>query len=175
MIRFSSIFCVLFSIFIVTGCGSITKSTRSSDFSASTPQLVASPDSVSAMLADAADRASKALETLAAVEYSKTSDISIAPISNAPVELRRAITVNWVGPVEIITKKMADRAGYRFVVLGAHPPVPTVVSINVENKPVIDVLRDIGLQLGLRGNVNVDSVLRIVEIYYPSNVGVGGL
>ncbi|MCK5284129.1 MAG: DotD/TraH family lipoprotein, partial [Alphaproteobacteria bacterium] len=102
-------------------------------------------------------------------------DISIAPISNAPVELRRAITVNWVGPVEIITKKMADRAGYRFVVLGAHPPVPTVVSINVENKPVIDVLRDIGLQLGLRGNVNVDSVLRIVEIYYPSNVGVGGL
>ncbi len=166
MARFLSI---VLCLFIVTGCVSISKS-----FSDGAPQLVASPDSVSAMLADAADRASKSLETLAAVEYSRAPGTSVAPINNAPIELRRAITVNWVGPVEIISKTLADRASYNFVVMGAPPPVPVIVSIDVENKPVIDVLRDVGLQLGLRGNVKVDSAHRVIEIHYSPNTGVNG-
>jgi defect in organelle trafficking protein DotD len=143
-------------------------------FSDGAPQLVAAPDSVSAMLADAADRASKSLETLAAVEHKRTPTANVAPIGDAPIELRRAITVNWIGPVDQITKTLADRAGYNFVTIGAAPPVPVVVSLDVENRPVIDLLRDIGLQLGVRGDVRVDSAQRIVEIHYPPNTGVGG-
>ena len=163
-------FSIVLCLFMMTGCESINKG-----FSDGAPQLVASPDSVSAMLADAADRASTALETLAAVEYSRAPGTSVAPIDNAPIELRRAITVNWVGPVEIISKTLADRANYNFVVIGAPPPVPVIVSIDAENKPVIDVLRDVGLQLGLRGDVKVDSSHRVIEIHYPANTGVGGL
>ena len=141
-------------------------------FSNGNPQLVATPDKVSAMMADAADRASKALETLASVEYARSPSVSIAPIGNAPIELRRAITVNWVGPVEPITKTLAERASYNFLTIGSPPPVPIVVSLDVENRPVIDVLRDIGLQLGLRGDIKVDSTRHLVEIHYPPSTGI---
>lgn len=137
------------------------------------PQIAAQPDKVSAMLADAADRASVALETLAAVEQSRSPGVAVGPIENAPPELRRAVTVNWVGPVEPVTKTMADRAGYMFQVIGNPPPVAIVVSIDVENKPVIDVLRSIGLQLGVRGDIKVDGSRRLVEIHYAPNTGVG--
>lgn len=169
MARLKPVLTVLLCGFIVSGCSSSLVDTK---FSNGAAQLVATPDSVSAMLAEAADRASTALETLAAVEYSRTPTQSIAPINNAPVELRRAITVNWVGPIEPIAQTLADRAGYNFNIMGADPPVPIVVSIDAENRPVIDILRDIGLQLGQRGDVKVDSGQRVVEIHYPSTPGV---
>lgn len=161
----------LFSLCLLAlaACSSANK-----DFSDASPQLVAAPDNVSAMLADAADRASKALETLAAVEYSRGPTTAVAPVNNAPVELRRAITVNWIGPAETISKTLAERAGYSFLTVGNAPPVPVIVSLDVENAPVIDALRDIGLQLGSRGDVRVDSAQRVVEIHYPPTTGVGG-
>lgn len=169
MARFLSLFFIVLCGFAFTGCESADKA-----FSDGHPQVVAAPDNVSAMLADAADRASTALETLAAVEYSRTPSANLAPVGNAPTELRRAITVNWVGPVEPITKTLAGRAGYNFLTIGNAPPVPIVVSIDAENQPVIDVLRDVGLQLGMRGDVKVDSGRRIVEIHYPPTTGAGG-
>jgi len=138
------------------------------------PNLVASPDKVSMMLADAADRASVALETLAAVEQSRSPEVSVAPIDNVPMELRRAITVNWVGPVEPIAEKLANRAGYAFQSIGTPPPVPLVVSVDSENMPVIDVLRSLGLQLGVRGDIRVDGRRRMVEVHYSPNTGIGG-
>lgn len=130
------------------------------------PQVVATPDRVSAMLADAADKASNALQTLAAVEQAKAPPATLAPLDNAPIELRRAVTVSWVGPVENLAKMMADRASYSFDVLGDVPPVPVVVNIDVENKAIVDVLRDIGLQLGARADVRVDANRRTVELHY---------
>lgn len=137
-------------------------------------QLVASPDTVSLMLADAADRASVALETLAAVEQSRSPGVAVGPVSNVPPELKRAVTVNWVGPVEPIAKTLAERAGYAFQPYGNPPPVPIVVSLDVQNEPVIDVLRSLGLQLGMRADVKVDGKRRMVEVHYAPNTGVGG-
>lgn len=145
------------------------KATRSDN-----PQLVASPDKVSLMLANAADRASIALETLAAVEQSRSPGVAVGPIVGAPSELMRAITVNWVGPVEPIAQKLADRAGYMFQPIGTPPPVPIVVSIDVENQPVIDVFRSLGLQLGTRADIKVDGNRKMVEVHYAPNTGLGG-
>lgn len=138
------------------------------------PQIVASPDSVSLRLSEAADKAATALETLAAVEQARTPGVSVGPISGAPPELRRAMTVNWTGPVEPLAKRLADRASYGFLVLGGAPPVPLVVVVDAENRPVVDILRDVGLQLGLRADVKVDVGRRMVEIHYAPNTGMGG-
>jgi len=160
---------LLFSMVLVTGCES-----SNAAFSGGSPQLVASPDKVTAMLAESADRASTALETLAAVERARTPATTVSPIDNVPPELGRAITVNWVGPIEPIAKTLADRAGYGFLVLGNKPSTPVVVSIDAENQRVVDTLRDIGLQLGMRGDVRVDAKSKMVEIYYAPNAGLGG-
>ena len=166
---FALLSCLFLVVIGLTGCETAGKA-----FSGDSPQIVASPDKVSAMLANAADRASTALETLAAVEYARSPGIAVSPIGNAPPELRRAITVNWVGPVEPITKTLADRAGYGFLTIGNAPPTDIVVSLDVQNRPVIDVLRDLGLQLGLRADVRVDAERKIVEIHYAPNAGIGG-
>lgn len=138
------------------------------------PQVVASPDKVSLMLAEAADKASNALETLAAVEQAKSPAVAVQPIHNAPPELMRAMTLTWYGPAEPLVKKLADRASYTFVAVGDKPPVPANVNIDVENQPVIDTLRDVGLQLGMRADVKVDSTRRMIELHYAPVTGMGG-
>ncbi|MBG78155.1 MAG: hypothetical protein CL570_03895 [Alphaproteobacteria bacterium] len=159
--------CLLMASLFVSACSSMQ------GFNNDTPQLVAEPDSVSAMLADAADRVASSLEKLAAVEYQRSPGVAVAPVSDAPVELRRAITVNWVGPVEPIVETLANRSSYSFIVLGSPPPVPIVVSLDVENMPVVDVLRDIGLQMGVRADIRVDGRNKTVEIQYAPTTGVG--
>lgn len=139
------------------------------------PQLVAQPDKVSMMLAQAADKASNALESLAAVEQKRTPAARVEAITDAPPELRRAITINWVGPVEQIAKLLADRAGYRFVPLGRPPATPVVVSVDATNTPVIEVLRNVGLQLGARANVHVDSDAHVVELNFSPVTGLGDM
>ncbi|MCB9988534.1 MAG: DotD/TraH family lipoprotein [Rhodospirillales bacterium] len=166
MIRYMQLLSLVSAVVFVTACTPWKK--------VEPPQLVASPDKVSMMLAEAADRTSVALETLAAVEQARSPGISAPPAEDVPVELRRAITVNWVGPVEPISKTLSDRAGYTFQVLGNPPPVAVIVSVDVENKPIIDVLRSIGLQLGMRADVRVDASRKTVELHYAPNTGVGG-
>lgn len=130
------------------------------------PQLVASPDRVSLMLAESADRASSALETLAAIEQAKAEPIAVPPITSAPPEMRRAVTVNWVGPPGPLVKTLADRAGYTFAVFGTAPATPDIVSIDSQNRPVVDILRDVGLQLGRRADISVDGARKRIELHY---------
>lgn len=132
------------------------------------PQLVAESDNVTLRLAQAADRAANALDTLAAIQQTRTP-VELPPLAaNAPPELRRSITVNWMGPVEPLAKTLADRAGYKLLTTGNAPENAIIVTINVRNQPVIETLRDVGLQLGGRAQLKVDAGLQIVELSYAS-------
>ncbi len=130
------------------------------------PQIVAEPDKISAMLADAADRASSSLETLAAIEAQNRKMPASPNLDNAPKELMRAITINWIGPVEELTAKLANRASYAFQVYGSGPATPLIVSIDAENQPIIEVLRNVGVQLGSEAAVHVNAEDREIEIRY---------
>lgn len=135
------------------------------------PQLVAEPDGPTLMLADAADRATRALETLAAIEQTRTPSPSLAAmIPNAPAELQRAVSFNWMGPVEPLARELAGRAGYTYRAIGNPPPTPILVTINAFNRPMIEVFRDIGLQMGTRADLRLDANTRSVEIIYAENV-----
>lgn len=132
------------------------------------PQLVAEPDLVTLRLADAADRATQSLEKLAAIEAERTP-VDIEPITDrAPAQLRRSVTVEWAGPVEPLLLQLSDRAGYDFVITGSNPAVPLVVEVKSFRKPVIEVLRDVGLQLGQRASLNVDANSQTVEVVYAN-------
>lgn len=129
-------------------------------------QMVASPDPVSLRLAAAVDKASSALHTLASVEQARNPGAAVQAAPYAPQELRRTVSVDWVGPIEPIAKRLADRAGYEFQVNGDIPPAPVVVSVQAKQKTVVEVLRDLGLQAGLRANIVVDPEQRVVELNY---------
>lgn len=129
-------------------------------------QLVAEPDPVALRLASAVDKASAALQTLASVEQARNPNAAIQAPPSAPQELRRTVTVEWVGPIEPFTRSLADRAGYQLQVNGDRPPVPVVVSVTAREKSVVEVLRDVGLQAGQRADIVVDPDRKIVELNY---------
>lgn len=153
---FSFISAAAVSVFL-TACAMPTKIDQ---------QLVAEPDPVSLRLASAVDRASAALQTLASVEQARNPGVSIQAVPYAPQELRRSVSVNWIGPIEPITQRLADRAGYVMHVSGDVPPVPLVVNIQAKQKSVVEVLRDVGLQAGQRADISVDPDRKVVELNY---------
>lgn len=132
------------------------------------PQIVAEPDKVSALLADAADRASTSLEKLAAIEAQKNTQAPLPQITDVPRQLRRGITINWVGPAEPILQKLADRVSYRFMVYGQETPNPLIVSIDAENQPIVEVLKSIGLQLGSEADLHVNAETQVIELRYST-------
>lgn len=138
------------------------------------PQVVAEPNSVDVMLADAADRATRALETLADIENTKSPVKSVATVPNAPRELQRAVTLEWNGPAEPLVQELARKAGYNYNVVGDKPPLPVLVNLKTTNKPLINVLRDIGLQMGARADLKVDGQTRAMEIHYAPTVNRAG-
>jgi defect in organelle trafficking protein DotD len=48
------------------------------------------------------------------------------------------------------------------------------VNVDVQNLPVVEFLRDIGLQLGVRSDVKVDAERRMIELHYAPVTGIGG-
>lgn len=148
----------------VSGCTYIPYNTNN--------QLAVEPDPVSLRLATAVDRASTALQQLAAVEQKRAGGSTIQSVPQAPVQLMRSVTLDWSGPIAPLVEKLANRAGYRFQVQGDEPAVPVVVNVTAVEKPVIEVLRDIGLQSGQRADIVVDAERQMVEVSYaPQHSG----
>ena len=137
------------------------------------PQMVAEPSPVDLMLADAADRSTRALETLAAMEQTQMPIKAIAAVPNAPQELQRAVTFDWTGPVEPLVEELTRKAGYSYGVIGAQPSSPIIITMKVQNKPLINVFRDIGMQMGARADLNINAQIRSVEIQYAAMVNRG--
>lgn len=160
--------------FVLAGCGTMESPFSGSNRGAgdTKPQLVAEPDKTSLMIADAADRATKALEGLSQVEQVRTPSAAQAapPIANAPMELQRPVTFAWSGPVEPVAADIAAWTGYAFRTVGDQPPTPIIVTLDVFNTPMVEVLRDIGLQMGTRADLKLDANRRVIEIIYASTV-----
>lgn len=156
---FASLFLVLAGIGLMAGC----------DRSTSIKPVATEPDIVTVKLAQAADKASTALDSIAGIEQQRNP---IAPppqnYANAPANLMQPVTIRWSGPIEQITRNLAERAGMRFRTKGSPPPVPLTVTIDAYQQPILHVLRDIGLQAGQRADIAVDGASGAVEIRYAA-------
>ena len=129
-------------------------------------QLVAEPDKVDLMLADAADRSTRALETLAAMEQSQMPIKPVAAVPQVPQDLARGVSVQWSGPAEPLVQELARKAGYAYNAVGSKPATDIIVSVAAQNKPLIELFRDIGMQMGARGDLKVNMQMRSIEIHY---------
>lgn len=129
--------------------------------------IAAEPDIVTTRLAFAAEKAATALDTIAGIEQQRAPTLPPPEdYSTAPPELLRTITVKWSGPVERVLETLASNAGMRFQVKGNRPGVPLLVNLDVYQKPIIEVMHDMGLQVGRRADITVNGVNNYVEIRY---------
>jgi defect in organelle trafficking protein DotD len=133
----------------------------------STTPVATEPDLVSTRIAQAAERASKALDTISGIEQERAPHMPAEDnYSSAPPALMQAITIKWSGPIDQVAKMLSDKAGMKFQSIGSRSGVPVVVSLDVYQKPLIEVLKDIGLQAGRRADISVNSVSNTIEIRY---------
>jgi len=135
-----------------------------------TQPVATEPDIVTVKLAQAADKASQALDSIAGIEQMKSPVPPAEDYSGAPPNLMQPISVRWSGPIEQITQALADRAGLRFRVKGSVPPAPLTVNIDAYQEPLLHVLRDVGLQAGQRANIAVDGAGGAIELRYAPNL-----
>ena len=129
--------------------------------------MATEPDLVGTRIAQAAEKASKALEAMSGIEQQRSP---IAPAANdyssAPPSMMQPITIRWTGPIEQITQTLASRAGLQYRIIGHPPAVPLTVVVDVYQKPLVEVLRSIGLQAGQRADINLDAQAGVIEIKY---------
>ncbi|MDD3288742.1 MAG: DotD/TraH family lipoprotein [Alphaproteobacteria bacterium] len=128
--------------------------------------IATEPDIIGERVAQAAETASRALNNISGIEQQRTPLKSVPDYTDAPSNLTKAITVKWSGPIDQIVRTLASHANVSFRIKGSVPPVPLVVSVDAYQQPIIQVLRDIGLQAGHRADLSVDAQHGIIEIRY---------
>ena len=144
------------------------------------PENAAVSDPAALRLAEAGESALEALSRLAEARSRDMPGPVEIPRHVVP-ELQRKVTVDLVGPLETVAERLADEAGYDFVVVGARPPVPVMVEVDVKDEPLIFVLNDAGMQAGEAALLTVDAGRMLVRLDWldgdtapPDKQGDGG-
>ena len=128
------------------------------------PEEESQPDLAEARLVEAAVRAEAALTALARIRAAETPLPAAEVPLTVPPALLRPVTLSWIGPLATLAETLAARSGYRFMVAGAPPVRPVMVAIEAEDAPLIEVLRDAGLQAGDAATLTVDAEERSVRL-----------
>lgn len=124
-------------------------------------------DDATIKLAEAANSVSDSMLEMARVEKYITpphKDNSLN-IPNAHT-LQATASVDWSGPIEELTLRIARAADYKLHVLGKAPAIPVLISLTKNNATLGQLLRDIDYQAGVKAYIHVYPNNRIVELRY---------
>ena len=124
-------------------------------------------DDASIKLAEAANSVSVSMLQMARVEkviQPPTKDNTLT-IPNA-YNLQARASVDWSGPIAELTSRIAKAAHFRLRVLGQPPAVPVLISLDIEDESLAEILRNIDYQAGKRAYIHVYPNSQVVELRY---------
>lgn len=124
-------------------------------------------DDATIKLAEAAVSVSDSMHEMARVEKvilppSKDNTLTIPNAYN----LQARASVDWSGPIEELTARIAKSAHFRLRVLGKAPSIPVLISMNVKDQSLAEILRDIDYQAGVKAYIHVYPNSQVVELRY---------
>ena len=119
-------------------------------------------DAAEALLMETALRAETALTRLSQLEGDPSGGGEIPRI--VPARLLKRVDFEWIGPAQEAAEELAGLVGYGFEMAGAVPAKPVMVELRSRNRPVIMILRDVGLQAGSVAAVTVDAERGLVVL-----------
>lgn len=90
--------------------------------------------------------------------------------SYVPPGMDMLMTLDWAGRPEPVIQMCAEGAGYRFTTLGKAPVQDIVIRVRAKDRPVVDVLRDVGTQMGHLGTLRIIPETKTVELRYDAAV-----
>lgn len=124
-------------------------------------------DDASIKLAEAAVSVSDSMLEMAKVEKvitPPTKDNTLT-IPNA-YNLQARASVDWAGPIEELTARVAKAAHYRIRVIGKAPSVPVLISLTAKDTSLAELLRNIDYQAGKKADIHVYPNSQVVELRY---------
>lgn len=124
-------------------------------------------DDASIKLAEAAVTVSDSMLEMARIEKVITpphKDNTLT-IPNA-YNLQARASVDWSGPVEELTARVAKSAHFKLRVLGKAPAVPILISLSSKDQSLAEILRNIDYQAGRKANIYVYPNSQVVELRY---------
>lgn len=124
-------------------------------------------DDASIKLAEAASSVSDSMLQMVRVEKVITppSKDNTLTIPNA-YNLQARASVDWSGPIEELTARIAKAAHFRLRVLGKAPAIPVLISLNVQDESLAEILRNIDYQAGRKAFIHVYPNSQVVELRY---------
>lgn len=124
-------------------------------------------DDATIKLAEAASSVSDSMLEIARIEKAITPHVkeNLLAVPNA-YNLQARASIDWSGPIEELTQRIANAAHFRFRVLGREPAVPVLISVSVKDQSLAVILRDIDYQAGIRAFIHVYPDSQVVELRY---------
>ena len=127
-------------------------------------------DDASIKLAEAADSVSDSMMQMAQTEKVLTPPHSDNTLTiPTSFSLQTHASVDWSGPIDELTKRIAHAAHYRMRVLGNEPAIPVLISINLKDHTLADILRNIDYQAGNKASLHVYPNTKVIELRYVNN------
>lgn len=124
-------------------------------------------DDASIKLAEAAVSVSDSMLEMAKVEKVITppNKDNTLTIPNA-YNLQARASVDWSGPIEELTQRIAKASHYNIRVLGKAPAIPVLISMSIKDASLAEILRDIDYQAGKKADIVVYPNSQVVELRY---------
>jgi defect-in-organelle-trafficking protein DotD len=124
-------------------------------------------DDATIKLAEAAVSVSDSMHEMARIEKvvvppHKDNTLTIPNAYN----LQARASVDWSGPIEELTERIAKAAHYRIRILGKSPAIPVLISLTVKDQSLAEILRDIDYQAGIKAFIHVYPNSQVVELRY---------
>ncbi len=124
-------------------------------------------DDASIKLAEAANSISDSMLEMTRVEKTivPPSQDNTLTIPN-DYNLQARASVDWSGPIEELTLRIAKAAHFKLRVLGRKPAVPVLISLASKDESLAEILRDIDYQAAKRASLHVYPNSKVVELRY---------
>lgn len=126
-------------------------------------------DDATIKLAEAANSVSDSMLEMTRIEKvvtppSKDNTLTIPNNFN----LQTRASVDWSGPIYELTESIAKAAHFRVRVLGQAPGIPILISLNLKDQSLAEILRDIDYQAGKKADIHVYPNSQVVELRYAN-------
>ncbi len=120
-----------------------------------------------AQIAEAATTVGQSLQELSAMQMALHPQTKLGnPVNPNAIGMGKIASVNWTGPVKPLLLKIAQATGYQLNVIGKKPAIPVLVSLDMHNVPIADILRNAIYQVVTKANVVVYPNKRLIELRY---------
>ncbi|MCX7126083.1 MAG: type IVB secretion system lipoprotein DotD [Gammaproteobacteria bacterium] len=121
-------------------------------------------------IAEAATAVGQSLQELSAVQMTVHPPQKLQkPFNPRVIGMNKLASISWTGPVKPLLRKIAEATNYQLRVIGKEPNIPVLVSLDIHNQPIADILRNVTYQIVMKANIAVYPKSRTIELRYNGN------